>query len=118
MALIDTARDGLIGTIVLDHAAKRNAVSTELIGEICAALAMFRAENLRAVVIRARPGVKVWSAGFNIADKPLASVFSFFDTPPTAAGLTVLVLLTALMIRWPLAKAGDPNEPAPPTAIM
>lgn len=57
-------------------------------------------------------------AGFNIADKPLASVFSFFDTPPTAAGLVVLFLLAALMIRWPLAKAGDPNEPAPPTAIM
>jgi putative OPT family oligopeptide transporter len=57
-------------------------------------------------------------AGFNIADKPLASVFSFFDTPPTAAGLAVLVLLAALMIRWPLTKAGDPNEPAPPTAIM
>ncbi|RAI32879.1 methylmalonyl-CoA decarboxylase [Rhodoplanes serenus] len=70
MALIETARDGLIGTIVLDHAAKRNALSSELIGEICAALVMFRAENLRAVVIRARPGVKVWSAGFNIAELP------------------------------------------------
>ncbi len=57
-------------------------------------------------------------AGFNIADKPLASLFSFFETPPTAAGLIVLVLLGFLMIRWPLTKAGDPNEPAPPAAIM
>jgi putative OPT family oligopeptide transporter len=57
-------------------------------------------------------------AGFNIADKPLASLFSFFQTPPTAAGLVVLFLLAVLMIRWPLAKAGDPNEPAPPAAIM
>jgi putative OPT family oligopeptide transporter len=57
-------------------------------------------------------------AGFNIADKPLASLFSFFETPPTAAGLIVLALLAVLMIRWPAMKAGDPNEPAPPTAIM
>ncbi len=57
-------------------------------------------------------------AGFNIADKPLASVFSFFETPPMAAGFVVLFLLAVLMIRWPLAKAGDPHEPAPPAAIM
>jgi putative OPT family oligopeptide transporter len=57
-------------------------------------------------------------AGFNIADKPLATIFSFFQTPPTLVGVAVLALLAFLMVRWPLTKAGDPNEPAPPTAIM
>ncbi len=71
-------------------------------------------------------------AGFNIADRPLLSILSFFSAEaadgraitllgghtPTAIGLVVLVLLAVLMVRWPLAKAGDPNEPAPPTAIM
>jgi len=57
-------------------------------------------------------------AGFAIADKPLSSILSFFRTPPTVAGLIVLALLALLMIRWPLAKAGDPNEPAPPAAIV
>lgn len=71
MALITTKRDGWIGTIVLDHAAKRNALSSELIGELCAALAGFRDDHLRAVVIRAQPGVKVWSSGFNIAELPV-----------------------------------------------
>jgi hypothetical protein len=33
-------------------------------------------------------------------------------------GLVVLVAIAVLMIRLPLANAGDPNEPAPPTAIM
>lgn len=57
-------------------------------------------------------------AGFNLADKPLATIFSFFENPPTAIGLVVLALLAYLMIQWPQAKAGDPNEPAPPTAMM
>ena len=33
-------------------------------------------------------------------------------------GMIVLVALAALMIRLPLTSAGDPNEPAPPTAMM
>jgi putative OPT family oligopeptide transporter len=57
-------------------------------------------------------------AGFNIADKPMASLFSFFAEPPAVAGLAVLAVLVFLMVRWPLQKAGDPNEPAPPAAIM
>jgi putative OPT family oligopeptide transporter len=33
-------------------------------------------------------------------------------------GMIVMVALAVLMIRLPLSAAGDPNEPAPPTAIM
>src|SRR5271156_4833541 len=33
-------------------------------------------------------------------------------------GLIVLAALAALLIRLPIAAAGDPNEPAPPTAMM
>jgi hypothetical protein len=33
-------------------------------------------------------------------------------------GVVVLGLLALLLVRWPLTKAGDPNEPAPPAAIM
>lgn len=57
-------------------------------------------------------------AGFNIADKPLTDILEIFARPHATLGLVVLVLLALLMIRWPLTKAGDPNEPAPPTAIM
>jgi putative OPT family oligopeptide transporter len=41
-----------------------------------------------------------------------------FDHPLYAAGLVVMALLAALMIFVPITAAGDPNEPAPPTAIM
>jgi len=38
--------------------------------------------------------------------------------PPFWAALIALCLLLIVMIRVPLANAGSPNEPAPPTAIM
>jgi putative OPT family oligopeptide transporter len=41
-----------------------------------------------------------------------------FDHPLYLVGLVVMALLAALMIWLPLSSAGDPNEPAPPTAIM
>ncbi|HEX4426699.1 MAG TPA: oligopeptide transporter, OPT family [Terriglobales bacterium] len=41
-----------------------------------------------------------------------------FSAPSYVVGLVVLVCLAALMIRLPLTSAGDPSEPAPPTAMM
>jgi putative OPT family oligopeptide transporter len=41
-----------------------------------------------------------------------------FSNPLYLAGTVMLVALAALMILWPLTSAGDPNEPAPPTAMM
>ncbi|WP_040619183.1 methylmalonyl-CoA decarboxylase [Rhodovulum sp. PH10] len=70
MALIKAAHDGVVGTVTLDYPEKRNALSRELIGEVCAALAEFREARLRAVVLRAAPGVKVWSAGYDIVALP------------------------------------------------
>jgi putative OPT family oligopeptide transporter len=69
------------------------------------------------------------SSGFTIAEKPLSTlwlsfleplrpVHDYFQSPPMIAGLIMLVLLLGLMVRWPLRKAGSPDEPAPPAAIM
>jgi len=41
-----------------------------------------------------------------------------FANPTYLAGIGVMVALAALMIWLPLSSAGDPNEPAPPTAMM
>lgn len=57
-------------------------------------------------------------AGFSFAEKPISSLFAFFDEAPLVMGLIVLAILVVYMIRLPLSKAGDPNEPAPPAAIM
>jgi putative OPT family oligopeptide transporter len=41
-----------------------------------------------------------------------------FSEPSYFAGMAVMVTLAVLMIRLPLSSAGDPNEPAPPVAMM
>ena len=34
------------------------------------------------------------------------------------SGFIVLLIIAVVMVRMPLANAGSPDEPAPPTAIM
>jgi len=57
-----------VGTIVLDNAAKRNALSAALLDEVIAALKDFEARSARVVVLRAAPGLHVWSAGHDIKE--------------------------------------------------
>ena len=42
----------------------------------------------------------------------------FFTQPSYLFGFAVMVLLAFVMVRLPLAKAGRPDEPAPPAAMM
>lgn len=58
-----------IGTITLNRP-KVNALSAELIDEIISALGAMKAQNLRVIVLRAMPGVKVFSAGHEVAELP------------------------------------------------
>ena len=59
----------------------------------------------------------VW-AGLQFAPKTLMDRLQVFANPSYGAGLVVLAALSFLMIRWPLAAAGSPDEPAPPVAMM
>jgi putative OPT family oligopeptide transporter len=54
-------------------------------------------------------------ATFRFFEWPLPKIF---ETPSIYAGLAVLVALAFVMVKVPLANAGRPEEPAPPTAIM
>lgn len=69
-AAILTARQGLIGTVILNQPAKRNALGRILLGELLAALDSFQEEGMRVVVIRTMADVKVWSSGHDIAELP------------------------------------------------
>jgi putative OPT family oligopeptide transporter len=44
--------------------------------------------------------------------------FIAHQDPSYLVGFVVMVLIAFILIKVPLANAGDPNEPAPPTAIM
>ena len=70
MAFILTEKRDSTGIITLNHAEKRNALSETLIEEITSALEGFRALEIRAVVLRAQPGIKVWSAGHDVNELP------------------------------------------------
>ncbi len=49
------------------------------------------------------------------ADK---TMFSVMEHAPWFAAIIAIAILIAVMIKVPLANAGSPDEPAPPTAIM
>jgi len=69
--VLSSLQDG-VGTITLNNDAKRNALSSALIVEMIAAFDEFAREKVRAVVLRAHPGVKVWSAGHDVSELPLS----------------------------------------------
>ncbi len=70
MALIEVTREGPVATIVLDNGRKHNALSDELVANLIDALMEFREAKVGAVVLRSRPGVKVWSAGHDVGELP------------------------------------------------
>lgn len=70
MALVNTSIDGHVGTITLNNSEKRNALSDALVGEVVAAFRDFGERRLRVVILRAMPGVKVWSAGHDVGELP------------------------------------------------
>lgn len=70
MPMMHSQVDGYIGTVTLDHPAKRNALSEPLVQGIIDALEDFKSRNVRVVILRALPGVKVWSAGHDVDELP------------------------------------------------
>ena len=70
MALVLKELKSQIGTVVMDNPSKRNVLSERMIHEIRDALDGFRQQGARAVVLRATPGTKVWSAGHDVNELP------------------------------------------------
>jgi putative OPT family oligopeptide transporter len=52
---------------------------------------------------------------YDFQDKNLPEIFAH---PSYIVGIGVMALIALILIRVPLANAGDPNEPAPPVAMM
>lgn len=69
--VIVTVEDA-IGTITLNDTRRKNALSLDLLDELIAALERMKAERVRVVVLRAPPGVTVFSAGHDVKELPLS----------------------------------------------
>jgi methylmalonyl-CoA decarboxylase len=61
---------GQVGIITLADRKKRNAIGAEMASQVMAALESLRARQVRAIVLRAAPGMSVWSAGHDIGQLP------------------------------------------------
>lgn len=68
MELILQTFDEGIGTLTLANDAKRNALSAELLDQLVCALSDMRGRSARAVILTARKGAAIWSAGHDIAE--------------------------------------------------
>jgi methylmalonyl-CoA decarboxylase len=69
-AAVRTRVVGQVGIITLDDPHKRNAIGAKMADEVIAALGSLRAQNARAIVLRAAAGMDVWSAGHDIDELP------------------------------------------------
>ncbi len=70
MALILTDFHDSIGTITMNHDRKRNALSRALIHELIEGLNDLVYQGARVIILRAKKGAGVWSAGFDITEFP------------------------------------------------
>ena len=61
---------GQVGIITLGDHDKRNAIGAEMASRVISALESMRARQVRAIVLRAAPGMDVWSAGHDIGELP------------------------------------------------
>ena len=59
-----------VATLTFDHDEHRNALSKAFIDDLLAELERVRTAKVRAVVLRAHPGAKVWSAGHDLRELP------------------------------------------------
>lgn len=70
MAYIESRFENHIGTLTMSHAEHRNALSEILINEMIQAFEAMKEAKARAIVLRAHPGAKVWSAGHDVRELP------------------------------------------------
>lgn len=64
--------DGFVGVVTLNNPRKRNALSRAMMRAIPEAFSTLVDQKVRVVIIRAHPDVKVWSAGHDIDELPVA----------------------------------------------
>ncbi len=70
MELINHSINDNIGIIIFNNDEKRNALTFQLLEEMIEVFDIFKKSDVRVVIIRAKAGRKVWSAGLYIDELP------------------------------------------------
>lgn len=70
MELIHHVRVGQIGILTLQNTERLNVMGNALVNQLIDALASFADSDIRAVILKTVPGVKVWSAGYDVRELP------------------------------------------------
>jgi methylmalonyl-CoA decarboxylase len=70
MTLLRAETAGHVTTLTIANDRQRNALSSALLSELTAAILSAEAGSVRALIIRAEPGVSTWSAGHDITELP------------------------------------------------
>jgi methylmalonyl-CoA decarboxylase len=65
-----TQPEPAIGVVTMDDARRRNALSSELIDGVVAAIDALEEQQVRAIVLRAMPGARTWSSGHDVRELP------------------------------------------------
>jgi len=98
MSLILSSYSDQIGTITFNNAKTRNSLSNELLGGLIEALQLFAKRKARAVIIRALPGVKVWSSGLDVTELPVPGRDPLSYNDPLEQALREIQLFPAPVI--------------------
>lgn len=69
-AMVDAKIANHIAVVTLNNPRKQNALSRELIDELCAALEDMRKREARVIILRAPSGAKVYSSGHDVRELP------------------------------------------------
>lgn len=70
MELLHHVRVGQIGILTLQNTERLNVMGNALVNQLIDALASFADSDIRAVILKTVPGVKVWSAGYDVRELP------------------------------------------------
>ena len=70
MQLINVTQVAQVGVLTLINTERLNVLGNTLVDQLLNALKAFEEAQIRVVILRAAPGVKVWSAGYDINELP------------------------------------------------
>ena len=70
MSLVTTVHEGTVVTVTLANSERRNALNAELLNGLVSAIDDAGRAGARALIIRAEPGVAIWSAGHDVTELP------------------------------------------------